>query len=122
MGTKFPFRAAENRILLRCFLSGVEDNGALPSVLEELKDLVGLTREPLFFRAYRWPLSMAQYTVGHQERMRDLEIRLAGKPGLHLAGNAYYGIGIPDCVRMGKRPGGIHCKLSHWHVVWRRYP
>ncbi len=104
MGTKFPFRAPDNRILLRCFVSGAGDESALvPAVLEELKDLVGLTREPLFSRVYRWPLSMAQYTVGHQDRMRALETRLAANPGLRVGGNAYYGIGIPDCVRMGRR-------------------
>ena len=46
---------------------------------------------------------MAQYTVGHLERMAELEARRAALPGLHLAGNAYQGIGIPDCIRMAKR-------------------
>ena len=45
---------------------------------------------------------MAQYTVGHQERVRRIEERVASLPGLCLAGNAYHGIGVPDCVRMGK--------------------
>jgi oxygen-dependent protoporphyrinogen oxidase len=46
---------------------------------------------------------MAQYTVGHQNRVAQIEARLRQTPGLHLAGNAYYGIGIPDCIRMGKQ-------------------
>jgi oxygen-dependent protoporphyrinogen oxidase len=45
---------------------------------------------------------MAQYTVGHEERIREIEARLESLPNLHLAGNAYHGIGVPDCVRMGK--------------------
>jgi oxygen-dependent protoporphyrinogen oxidase len=104
MGTKFPFRAPDNRILLRCFLSGVPDEaGMLPGVLDELREFTGLVGDPLFSRVYRWPLSMAQYTVGHQARIVAIEIRLRNNPGLYLAGNAFYGIGIPDCVRMGKQ-------------------
>ena len=104
MGTKFPFRAPENRILLRCFLGGTPDDAVLlPSVLDELREMTGLTGEPLFSRIYRWPHSMAQYTVGHQRRIALIEARLKQNPGLHLAGNAYHGIGIPDCIRMGKQ-------------------
>jgi oxygen-dependent protoporphyrinogen oxidase len=64
--------------------------------------MTGLQGDPLFSRAYQWPLSMAQYTVGHRERVAAIEVRLSQNPGLYLAGNAYYGVGIPDCVRMGK--------------------
>jgi oxygen-dependent protoporphyrinogen oxidase len=104
MATKFPFRAPRDRILLRCFLGGLPDDEALlPSVLEELRETIGLTGDPLFTRIYRWPLSMAQYTVGHQDRVSAIEVRLRLHQGLHLAGNAYHGIGIPDCVRMGKQ-------------------
>ncbi len=58
-------------------------------------------------RVSRWPRSMAQYTVGHEARVREIEERLAPVPGLYVAGNAYHGIGIPDCVRMGKEVAGI---------------
>ena len=103
MGTKFPFRAANNRILLRCFLSGTpDDTSLLSSVLVELREITGLSGDPLFTRVYQWPLSMAQYSVGHQDRIAAIEGRLRQNQGLSLAGSAYYGIGIPDCVRMGK--------------------
>jgi oxygen-dependent protoporphyrinogen oxidase len=46
---------------------------------------------------------MAQYTVGHAQRLAEIEARAAAIPGFQLAGNAYQGIGIPDCIRMGKR-------------------
>jgi oxygen-dependent protoporphyrinogen oxidase len=45
---------------------------------------------------------MAQYTVGHAARMKEIKARAAAIPGLQLAGNAYDGIGIPDCVRTGR--------------------
>jgi oxygen-dependent protoporphyrinogen oxidase len=46
---------------------------------------------------------MAQYAVGHQERMGRIAARVAELPGLYLAGNAYDGIGIPDCIRLGRK-------------------
>jgi oxygen-dependent protoporphyrinogen oxidase len=46
---------------------------------------------------------MAQYTVGHQQRVDEIEALARTIPGLHLAGNAYHGIGVPDCIRMGKQ-------------------
>jgi oxygen-dependent protoporphyrinogen oxidase len=46
---------------------------------------------------------MAQYVVGHEERVREIQNRAAAIPGLHLAGNGYEGIGIPDCIRTGRR-------------------
>jgi oxygen-dependent protoporphyrinogen oxidase len=104
MGTKFPFRAAQNRILLRCFIAGAQEDATLVgSVLEELREMTPLTGEPLFTRVYRWPRSMAQYTVGHRERISTIEGRLKETLGFYLAGNAYSGIGIPDCVRMGRQ-------------------
>jgi oxygen-dependent protoporphyrinogen oxidase len=104
MRAKFPFRAPDNRILLRCFLSGAgEERGLIDAVLEELREILGLTGEPLFSRIYRWPLAMAQYTVGHQARVSAIELRIKENPGFYLTGNAYHGIGIPDCIRMSKQ-------------------
>lgn len=110
VGTKFPYRVPEGTVLLRCFLGGMEDAAVLSesdeaitaSVLEELRNMVGLRGRPLFSRIFRWPRSMAQYPVGHGKRVAEMEERVAGIPGLHLAGNAYQGIGVPDCIRMGK--------------------
>jgi len=95
MGTKFPFRAPENRFLVRCF---VQDAG-VGGILEELRDLTGLRGDPLFTRTYPWPQSMAQYLVGHNATISAIQARLSGISGLYLAGNAYYGVGIPDCIR-----------------------
>jgi oxygen-dependent protoporphyrinogen oxidase len=101
----------DDKLLLRCFLGGASqeavldlpDDAILAQVRLELRRILGLTAEPLFTRIARWPRSMAQYTVGHQRRVKEIEARLRRSPGLHLAGNAYHGIGIPDCVRMGKQ-------------------
>jgi protoporphyrinogen/coproporphyrinogen III oxidase len=111
VGTKFSHRAPEDRILLRCFFGGIGDEAVLSEsdeslviiAREELRRILGLTAAPLFTNISRWPKSMAQYTVGHSVRVVEIKKRAAAIPGLHLAGNAYDGIGIPDCVRSGRQ-------------------
>lgn len=111
VGTKFSNRVPESRVMLRCFLGGSDDpqileepdEAILGVVREELRRIMGVTEEPAFTRMSRWPRSMAQYTVGHDRRLEEIEARAGKIPGLGLAGNAYHGIGIPDCVRMGRK-------------------
>ncbi len=110
VNTKFAFRAPANRILLRCFFGGIDDAAVLgesdESLVEiarqELSRILGLQAAPIHHTIARWPRSMAQYTVGHGARVREIQARAAAIPGLHLAGNAYEGIGIPDCIRTGR--------------------
>jgi protoporphyrinogen/coproporphyrinogen III oxidase len=107
VGNKFPYRVPDSLALLRCFLAGENDAGEnndaiVETVREEVREIAGVTAEPVFSRVFHWPRSMAQYTVGHGERIIELETRLESLSGLHVAGNAYHGIGVPDCVRMGK--------------------
>jgi len=107
---KFNHRAPEGKALLRCFLGGSRDPEALnlpdeevvSLVREELKEILNFSFDPLFCRIHRWPASMAQYPVGHAERVRRIRSQLEDLPGIYLAGNAYSGIGISDCIRTGR--------------------
>jgi oxygen-dependent protoporphyrinogen oxidase len=106
---KFAHRALEDRALIRCFLGGTRDDGILQCsedeilriVQRELREILGITAEPLFSRIYKWKRAMAQYGLGHGERVERIKKLVSQKPGLTLAGNAYNGIGVPDCVRSG---------------------
>lgn len=106
---KFPHRTPPDRALLRCFIGGagndqvlqLSDEEILRTVREELRSIIRITAEPLFSRIYRWQGAMAQYGVGHLERLQRIEARVAQLPGLALAGNGYRGIGVPDCIRSG---------------------
>jgi oxygen-dependent protoporphyrinogen oxidase len=106
---KFPHRAPEDRALLRCFIGGARNEQVLNAtdeevvhiVCEDLLQIIKLTADPLFTRVYRWKGAMAQYGVGHLERLQRIESLLRHLPGLALAGNGYRGIGVPDCVRSG---------------------
>jgi oxygen-dependent protoporphyrinogen oxidase len=107
---KFPHRAPEDRALLRCFFAGMNAENVWPLsddqivgiVRNELQQTIGLRAEPLFARVYKWKSAMAQYSVGHLERLERIERLRQQLPGLALAGNAYRGIGVPDCVRSGR--------------------
>jgi oxygen-dependent protoporphyrinogen oxidase len=107
---KFNHRAPEGKALLRCFLGGSRDPAVLnlpdeevvSVVRQELKEILNFPFEPLFCRIHRWPASMAQYPVGHAERVRRIQTQLEDLPGIYLAGNAYSGIGISDCIRTGR--------------------
>ena len=112
---KFPQRAPEDLALLRCFFAGrnaesvwdLSDGQIVDVVRNELLQILGpqvrgLRAEPLFARVYRWKSAMAQYGVGHLERLGRIEAYRKAMPGLALAGNGYRGIGVPDCVRSGR--------------------
>ena len=107
---KFNHRAPEGKALLRCFLGGSRDSEALnlsdqdavSMVRKELAEILGFRFDPLFCRVHRWPASMAQYPVGHAERVARIQSQLGELPGIYVAGNAYSGIGISDCIRTGK--------------------
>ena len=110
VGTKFSFRVPDDRIVLRCFFGGIGDPAILNEsdesvtaiARDELRRILGLTAAPISQTIARWPRSMAQYTLGHQQRVAEIRARAAAIPGLHLAGNAYDGIGIPDCIQTGR--------------------
>jgi protoporphyrinogen/coproporphyrinogen III oxidase len=111
---KFPHRAPDDRALLRCFLGGardeqilsLSDEEILSIVRVELKQILNLTAESRFARVFKWKGAMAQYGVGHLERLQRIETLRQKLPGLALAGNGYNGIGVPDCVRSGTEAVG----------------
>jgi oxygen-dependent protoporphyrinogen oxidase len=110
VGTKFSYRVPDDRIALRCFFGGTGDaaildepDDALVAIArEELRRILGLSAAPVAQAIARWPRSMAQYTVGHGPRIAEIRARAASLGGLYLAGNAYEGIGISDCIRTGR--------------------
>ena len=108
--TKFPHRAPEGYALIRVFIgrAGQEedipwDEAGLSAIARaELRRTLGIQAKPLLERIYRWDKAMPQYNLGHPERLERIENQLKHYPALALAGNAYQGIGIPDCIRSGE--------------------
>jgi oxygen-dependent protoporphyrinogen oxidase len=107
---KFTGRAPAGHALLRAFVGGalqpemyaLDEERMVDAVRRDLRDLLGVESAPLFARVEKWPRSMAQYHLGHLSKVERIRARLAQLPALSLAGNAYDGAGVPDCVRNGE--------------------
>ncbi len=107
---KFPGRAPEGHALLRAFVGGalqpemfeLDEARMTEAVGRDLRDLLGVSAPPLFAHVEKWPRSMAQYHLGHLERLARINAHLQNFPTLALCGNAYTGAGLPDCVRSGE--------------------
>ena len=107
--TKFPHRAPEDHVLLRCFLGGegregvmeLSDEAILQMVRKNLQSTMGITEGPVLAKVYRWTRANPQYDVGHLDRVKVIEEGLSKHSACFLAGAAYYGVGIPDCIRSG---------------------
>ena len=104
---KFPGRAPEGMVLLRTFVGGalhrevyaLEDEAMVRTVIKELRHYLGVEVPPVFTALSRYHESMPQYQVGHLSHVASIRSKLAVFPGLYLAGNAYNGIGVPDCIK-----------------------
>lgn len=107
---KYPGRAPDDHVLLRAFVGGtlqaevfdLDDEDMEQAVRQEFAALLGVEAAPLFTLIARYPHSMPQYLVGHLDRVAKIEQQLATHAGLALAGNAYRGVGLADCVRSGE--------------------
>ena len=108
---KFPGRAPANHVLIRVFIGGalqptlvdLPDNALRQIAFDELSSLLGITGEPVIADIARWPRAMPQYHVGHIDRVTRIEQLAARHSDLALAGNAYRGVGIPQCIASGER-------------------
>jgi oxygen-dependent protoporphyrinogen oxidase len=107
---KFAGRAADDRVLIRVFIGGAmqpelldRDDAELRTIAcRELAQLLGVEGEPELAIIARWNNAMPQYHLGHLDRVRHIESLAAKWSGLHLAGSAYHGVGIPHCIRSGQ--------------------
>jgi oxygen-dependent protoporphyrinogen oxidase len=107
LSTKWPGRAPDGVALLRVFFGGYahpevrdkSDAELLSAARVELRDVLGVTAEPLVAKAFRWNDCRPQPILGHKERLASIQARLREQGGLSLCGGPYDGVGLPDCVR-----------------------
>ena len=110
LSVKFPSRAPSGTALIRVFVGGATqpnlfdlDDAELKTLVRaELASLIGAKGEPLLIEVARHARAMPQYTLGHLDRVAAIRARAAHHHRLVLAGNAFNGVGIPDCVRSGQ--------------------
>ncbi len=110
----FSGRAPEGHVQFRTMLGGAGDPSVTgmsgdelwATVQREIGPLLGIRGAPAFLRIYRWQEGIPQFTLGHRERRRRIEELAARHQGLHAVGNAYYGVGLNDCVKMAHAVAG----------------
>ena len=128
---KFNHRAPDDCALIRVFVGGAraeslaeQDEAALVHLArQELHAIMGITATPVLTKAYRWHRGNPQYELGHRARITEIEQIAAWHPGLHLAGAAYHGAGIPDCIQSGMKTAlEIVKKLAHANSTYRDVP
>ncbi|HEY2393947.1 MAG TPA: protoporphyrinogen oxidase [Candidatus Angelobacter sp.] len=108
---KFPYRVPEGKKMLRCFFSSSRmpdllthsDQDLQQMARQELKTILGLHPEPIFARTFRWDRAMAQYEIGHLDRVAEMEKIISAMPGFHIIGNSFHGIGVPDCIKSARQ-------------------
>ena len=109
--SKFPHRAPEGFVMLRCYLGGAlqeeiaeKDAETLETLVRnDLQKIMGINETPIFCKVFQNHKSNVQYHVNHSERIDSVMEDLKNFPGLFLAGSAYRGIGIPDCIQNGNQ-------------------
>jgi protoporphyrinogen/coproporphyrinogen III oxidase len=107
ISSKWVARAPEDAVLVRVFVGGHRDPGALAASddglvslgREELASLLGVRAAPLLARVFRYDHANAQPIVGHADRVARIRAAASRHPGLRFAGAAFDGVGIPDCIR-----------------------
>src|ERR1041385_4035903 len=107
---KFSHRTPDGKKLLRCFFSSSRmpdllthsDEALQQFARQELKDILGLTAEPIFARTFRWDRAMAQYETKHLDRVAEMEEIIVDMPGFPIIGNSFHGIGVPDCIKSAR--------------------
>jgi protoporphyrinogen oxidase len=99
--SKTPSHAPDDFVLLRGYIRGVvPDPVAL--VLEQLRATLGISAPPSFTHVTEWPEGLPEYPASHSETVASLERELASNPGLAIAGAAFHGVGVPDCILSGE--------------------
>src|ERR1035438_3760683 len=89
----------------------------LAIALADIRGILGISGEPVFWRHNFWPRAIAQYNLGfssHRQAMADCERAF---PGLFIGGQARDGISVPDCLAAGlklaDRAGGPGPSFQH---------
>jgi oxygen-dependent protoporphyrinogen oxidase len=115
---KWDGRAPADQSLIRVFLgrfgsrdvTELADDELIVAARDELR-LLGIDAEPRFTRVHRWPRGMPQYTLGHPDRLTRIDAALEHHPRLALAGAAYRGVGVPDCIDSGEAAAGAVARM-----------
>jgi oxygen-dependent protoporphyrinogen oxidase len=108
--TVWPGRAPDGHVLMRCIFGGARDPDAaalddaalIAQARADLAAALEVTAAPVHAAVQRWAAGIAQYPVGHRDRVATLD-SLAGQHRLVLAGADYHGVALNDVIADARR-------------------
>ncbi|MFK5881489.1 MAG: protoporphyrinogen oxidase [Sulfurospirillum sp.] len=111
----FEDRAPKGKKALRIMVGGQRSPALALKNEEELRDIaikgvketMGIDELPDISYIKKWERGIPNYAVGHLEKMDRLFERLKEHKGLYLSSNAYFGVGLNDCVGNSKKVAKI---------------
>ncbi len=107
----FPDRAPPGKKAVRVMIGGqrnpslaLKDDPELVDIaVRGVRETMGVTEQPSVTFVKRWERGIPNYSLGHLARVDGIFRMLERHPGLYLSSNAYYGIGLNDCVANARR-------------------
>lgn len=107
----FDGRAPEGHVALTIMAGGMRNPQVAAlgpteleaKVLPEVRELLGVSGEPVFRRCHRWKAAIPQYNLGHEQFTEVFERAEKDNPGLLLGGNARDGISVTNCLKAGRK-------------------
>ncbi len=103
----FPVQAPQGKKFLRIMAGGDTNHELMKHSEEELlkisldnvKDVLGVKKEPYMVQYFKVMKAIPQYHTGHREKVAIIE-EISSKLGnLYIGGNVLYGIGVNDCTK-----------------------
>lgn len=109
--TLFPRRAPEGHVGLTVMVGGTlrpdlgmaDDARLMGLIKDELKELLGVSGEPVFVRSHRWPAAIPQYNLGYDHHLKSIEDCERHHANIHIGGNVRDGVALTSCIAAGER-------------------
>ncbi len=106
----FEGRAPAGHILLRVLLGGTRDpelvfrpeTERIKLARAEVARVLGVTSAPVATWSFAWPRAIAQYELGHRERVARARAEAAEHDGLSLCGTSYDGLSFGAAIEAGR--------------------
>ncbi len=107
----FKDRAERGKKLLRVMIGGQRnpekalksDKELIEMAIEGIEATMGVTQKPIFTYVKRYEKGIPNYKIGHRDNVEEIMKLLKNHKNLYLSSNAYYGVGLNDCVSNSKK-------------------
>jgi oxygen-dependent protoporphyrinogen oxidase len=105
--TIFPNRCNDDKAAFTLFIGGarspflfdLQTEKLVEKVINEFKQIMGISNDPIFIKDRMWYQAIPQYNIGYIEHENYFDKFEKENPGIFLSGNFRGGISVGDCVK-----------------------